>query len=296
MAGQSNMEGQAFYERKNDTTGEYLNGTFGWLVKDPRTKDEFAKTIDADGSWTVRDDVWVWYNERQPQAGDLTVGWGSKADKIGPEYGFGFEVGDAIKDQVLLLKVAWGGKSLAHDFLPPSDEGGPGPYYSWMIGNMTEALANLKTIFPAYDEAKGYELAGFAWHQGWNDGCNGEAFNYEGHLVSFIKDVRKDLDAPGLPFSIGVSGFGGWGQKIDRRLAVANAQLAMANATKYPEFAGNVITMETRGFFREAQYSPGGQGYHWNNNAETYYLLGQAMGKGMLQLLGLGRQDAVTLI
>eukprot|EP00661_Eupelagonemidae_sp_cell13_P002449 gene2449-2241_t len=58
MSGQSNMEGQAFYERKNSTTGKYLNGTFGWLATDPRTRGEFAKTIAADGSWAARSDVW----------------------------------------------------------------------------------------------------------------------------------------------------------------------------------------------------------------------------------------------
>ena len=28
-----------------------------------------------------------------------------------------------------------------------------------------------------------------------------------------------------------------------------------------------------------------GQGYHWNTNAETYYLIGDAMGKAVLGLL-----------
>jgi hypothetical protein len=28
-----------------------------------------------------------------------------------------------------------------------------------------------------------------------------------------------------------------------------------------------------------------GQGYHWNTNAETYYLIGDAMGQAMLRLL-----------
>ena len=29
-----------------------------------------------------------------------------------------------------------------------------------------------------------------------------------------------------------------------------------------------------------------GQGYHWNSNAETYYLIGEAMGEAMKRLLG----------
>jgi len=32
--------------------------------------------------------------------------------------------------------------------------------------------------------------------------------------------------------------------------------------------------------------SPSGQGYHWNSNAETYDLIGEAMGEAMKRLLG----------
>jgi len=30
--------------------------------------------------------------------------------------------------------------------------------------------------------------------------------------------------------------------------------------------------------------SPTGQGFHWNTNAETYYLIGEAMGHAMKKL------------
>eukprot|EP01052_Picozoa_sp_SAG31_P042522 SAG31_NODE_6778_length_1892_cov_2.131065_1_plen_226_part_00 len=47
-----------------------------------------------------------------------------------------------------------------------------------------------------------------------------------------------------------------------------------------------VITMETRGFWRDAKYSPNhGQGYHFWHNAETYWLIGKAMAKGMLSIM-----------
>jgi alpha-galactosidase len=44
---------------------------------------------------------------------------------MGPELGFGWSVGDAFNtdgtnDKVLLVKIAWGGKSLEVDFRPPS--------------------------------------------------------------------------------------------------------------------------------------------------------------------------------
>ncbi len=65
-------------------------------------------------------------------------------------------------------------------------------------------LENIKTDFPTY-AGQGYELAGFVWYQGWNDGVDPKNAvpEYEQNLVNLIKDVRKDLKAPNLPFVIG---------------------------------------------------------------------------------------------
>ena len=72
-----------------------------------------------------------------------------------------------------------------------------------MLADVAESLANLKTDFPSYRGS--YELAGCVWYQGWNDGCEPETAvpEYEQNLVNFIHDVRKDLNAPALPFVIG---------------------------------------------------------------------------------------------
>ena len=50
----------------------------------------------------------------------MKPGYGASSGQIGPELGFGHVTGDATKGQVLLIKAAWGGKSLGHNFLPPS--------------------------------------------------------------------------------------------------------------------------------------------------------------------------------
>ena len=84
-----------------------------------------------------------------------------------------------------------------------------------------------------------------------------------------------------LPFVIADSGFGGVKQKVDRRLLIRKAQAAPET---YPEFKGNVDCVQTSGFFRPAEESPSRQGYHWNGNAETYYLIGEAMGEAMKKL------------
>ncbi|MBM4043120.1 MAG: sialate O-acetylesterase [Planctomycetes bacterium] len=73
------------------------------------------------------------------------------------------------------------------------------------------------------------------------------------NLANFIRDVRKDLQVPRLPFVIGGSGFGGWGQTIDRRLMIMKAQAAVAHDE---EFKDSVRYVETRGFFRDADAPP----------------------------------------
>jgi alpha-galactosidase len=67
-----------------------------------------------------------------------------------------------------------------------------------------------------------------------------------------------------------------------RALSLMAAQAAVA---EYDEFRGSVAFVGTRDFFRPESQSPSAQAYHWNNNAETYYLIGDAMGRAMLQLL-----------
>ncbi|MFN6107114.1 MAG: hypothetical protein ACK5EA_22025 [Planctomycetaceae bacterium] len=49
--------------------------------------------------------------------------------------------------------------------------------------------------------------------------------------------------------------------------------------------------MEGTGFVSADPQRNGGQGYHWNTNAETYYLIGEAMGQAMVKLLEPGVTD-----
>ena len=64
-----------------------------------------------------------------------------------------------------------------------------------------------------------------------------------------------------------------------------NAQLAMADFDEYPEHEGNVDVIDTRDFWRDAEVSPTSQGFHWNQNGETYFLIGKSMGDLMVDLL-----------
>ncbi len=295
LAGQSNMEGAG--QIKSDPKRNGGQGSLEFLVKDPATAKHFAPLVDSAGQWCTRDDVWISFLDRK---GPLTVGFGARKDEtIGPELGFGWVIGDALDEPVLLIKCAWGGKSLAIDFRPPSAGKPPyslgekteaditadptilGKYYREILTQAKAALANIKDLVPGSDGR--YVLAGFGWHQGWNDRIS-DKFNaeYETNMVHFIKDIRKDLGEPALPFVIAETGMGGPEETHPRALALMKAQAAVA---EHKEFQGNVAFVATRAFWRPKELSPSGQNYHWNSNAETYYLIGEGMGEAMKQLL-----------
>jgi alpha-galactosidase len=243
--------------------------------------------------------------------GPLTVG--IQGNTIGPEMQFGHIMGYYHDEPVLLIKASIGNRSLGWDCLPPGSErftydgrvyagykdtpdswveGEPKKEVNWYAGKqyddytkaIHDVLDNFGTLFPEYKD-QGYEVAGFVWWQGHKDGNAAHASRYELNLVNLIKSWRAEFKAPKAPFVLATIGFGGW-EMAGPHLTVANAQLAVSGEKgKYPEFAGNVLTVETRDFWRDTSISPSGQGYHYNRNAETYMLVGDALGRGMVKLL-----------
>jgi alpha-galactosidase len=317
LAGQSNMVGAGlihFDERRtegfkkqgmsDEEIAQKRKGVLESLVKDPEKENIYKHIIDKDGKWIVRRDVHVFFKrgrDAEPKKGGLSVGFGARDSAIGPEFQFGHVMGDFHDEPVLLIKTAWGGKSLAFHFRPPSagkpgfeikpgKDGTipkPGEYYRLMMAEVKEVLSKLEKHVPEYN-GQGYEIAGFCWHQGWNDGCNQDwAEEYARNMPIFIRDVRKDLGVASLPFVIANSGFGGYAPKggVVGRLQKM-VQPAQAAAAKTMD---NVQCVETRDFYRAREESPGrGDIEHWFSNAESYFLIGDAMGKAMKQLLSTG--------
>jgi len=254
------------------------NGGKGSLTYLAENDEKYKHLRKGKGDWVERDDVSISYLTRK---GPLKPGYGARDSKIGPELGFGHIVGDTIDEPVLLIKTAWGGKSLAVDFRPPSSGGTVGPFYTQMVTNVKTTLENLKKEFPKL--GSDYEIVGFGWHQGWNDGCDmAMCQEYEKNMQNFIRDVRKEFAVPDLPFVIADSGFGGGKETSGRRFMIRDAQAAAAKAKDLK----NVHCVVTGSFARTVEESPSKQGYHWNSNAETYYLVGEAMGKAMMELVG----------
>jgi alpha-galactosidase len=132
-----------------------------------------------------------------------------------------------------------------------------GVYYREMIGHVKKVLADIKRVVPDYDEKQGYELAGFVWFQGFNDLVDGWVYPnqdraggydlYAELLVHFIRDVRKDLSAPNLPFVIGVMGIDGL--KGNTQGAMKHFRDAQRKPIALDEFKGNVVAVETAPFW-----------------------------------------------
>lgn len=299
LAGQSNMEGQAVV----DLEGQDYNGgrgTLAALLRDPAKAPLLGHLIGPDGGWRTRDDVFVRYQrqDRPLLMGPLGVGYAVYDGKhhFGAELQFGHVVGDDAAAHgtgpVLLVKTAWGGKSLFRDFRPPSagptvDAQGesvpaPGPFYALMIAQVREALAAVPEIVPGAERG---ELAGFVWWHGWNDGVDPRRSvpAYEENLACLIRDVRRDLAAPGLPVVIGEL-TGPW---VDAPPEWERLRAAQAAVAAREEFAGSVRFVSTRAFVRRPEDSPNpGHGHHEFGNAETYFLVGDALGRAMVALRG----------
>ncbi len=297
LAGQSNMEGQGAVK------------TLDWLGEDRQYGHLLARIKNPDGSWKIRRDVWVYYPRARGgvKKGPLTVGYGANDQKIGPELFFGVVLGDLFDNQVLLVKAAWGGKSLAVDFRPPSSGGDVGPYYKKMLETLRYALDHLGELFPDY-KGQGYEISGFVWFQGWNDMIRADRVaEYEVNLVNLIKDVRKDLGVPDLPVVIGELGVGG-PEAAERNRRMAGIRKAQAAAASRPEFRGSVAFVSTTKYWdheaaqlvqkywikrrwvneearRQFQKMGNQPPYHYLGSGKMFSLFGYAFGNAMKDLL-----------
>ena len=280
LVGQSNMQGHAHVR------------TLEHIGMDPKTAPLLKEIQTKEGTPRVSDHVWVSYlSNGGEKQGKLTTGYGADENKIGPELTFGIHMQKMLDEPILIIKAAWGGKSLHTDFRSPS--AGPyvfnetqlegfkkqgkaidvikaervkatGHYYRLTIDYAKEVLADIKKVYPNYDPEQGYELGGVGWFQGWNDMVDRGVYptrdensgydDYSKALTHFIRDVRKDLSAPKLPFVIGVMGAGGPVEKYlpdQKRYAGVhqNFRSAMAAPASLPEFKGNVTTILTENYW-----------------------------------------------
>jgi len=295
---------------------------------DPKTKDLF-KHLRKDGKWAVRDDVFIKFLNRK---GPLTIGYGW-GNRTGVELEFGTVMGNHLAEPVLLIKAGCCCNLYKSSRSPsaglPSDEklqkelaqaqarvkqnnkrhkrNNPlptmddikkqyGPAYRVMLAEVKSVLDNYETMFPVLKGRK-LELAGFLWFQGFSDQSPERAAEYESNMKHYIRDVRRDLKAPKLPFVIAALGMNGSKPATGGLLKVRNAQMAMNDV---PEFKGNVKAFRTdvladkeaERLFpnwpkHHAQWIRVGSDIpcHYLGSAIWHNRIGRAMAKAMLELM-----------
>jgi len=153
-----------------------------------------------------------------------------------------------------------------------------GKQYDDDIGNAKKVLEELDKHYPG---AKKHEVAGFFFWQGEKDCGNPvHASHYEPNLVRFIKQLRKDFNAPNAKFVLATLGEATKGCAGNEGMVLA-AQLAVDGTSgKHPEFKGNVATVYSN------PMAQGGSGNsHYGGKAEVDMDVGEAMGKAMVELL-----------
>ena len=280
LAGQSNMEGYGVVDLDDENDFNGGRGTFEFLLEDPVHQKSFGHWQAGEDGWSTRDDVFISYQpEHGPmKVGPLSVGFSGQTGRhhFGPELEIGRILGDAFEEPVLLIKTCWGGKSLMTDFRPPSSKGAVGRYYTQMIDEYRAAIDSIATTFPKLAGATP-ELTGFFWFQGWNDQYEEGALDaYAQNLVHLVTDLRIACAEPTLPVVVGQTG------NADSE-ALWSAQ---EEATQRPELADSSHYVPTRSFLRASEDSPNPtHQHHWFGNAESYLLVGQAMGEAMVKLI-----------
>ena len=287
LAGQSNMEGHGVVDLDDARDYNGGKGTLATFLADAKNAKQWPGLRAEDGSWGVRDDVFVSYlpEHGKQKAGPLSVGYAVYDDKhhFGPELGIGRALGNHFAEPVLLIKTAWGGKSLAMDFRPPSATGDTGPYYTQMIAEYRAAVVAIPKQFPALS-GHTPRLEGVLWFQGWNDGCDDKAAaEYEQNLVLLAKDLRTEFADAKLPFVVGETG------NMDNEVLRG----AQKRGCEDKQIAAGARFVPTREFLRNPEDSPNtGHGHHWFGNGESYLRIGDALGRAMIELVDARTKNA----
>ncbi|MFT6864931.1 MAG: hypothetical protein ACJAVK_003503 [Akkermansiaceae bacterium] len=315
LSGQSNMTGRGSLGIITKPAADQ-KGTLWHFIGKPANKEKYPFLSQGpektETGWTVRNDVFItmgdWPHLKKGEEGfnasnkhgGLSAHYGGRGNRgFGPELAIGHLLGGHYEEKVVLVKVAFGGNSLSGNFRPPSSGGKTGDKYPLMITALREALAKLPEIVAGTSQEKRYELAGFFWNQGLSDALPGASEEYEANMINLIKDVRKEFKVPELKVVIGVTGNWGWDPEKnlvkwgngeeDRQKMITNVKIvqeAQLRVAQRPEFKGTVKTAETRDFWRPRE-EHGGRGTetHWMANGESYWLIGDAMGQAMIDLV-----------
>lgn len=313
LLGQSNMVGLG-----------KVKGGDGSLEFAVKEKKKYPYLVDDAGAWVERKDVrFVQYmSGKGPMRNEwMTVTGGN----LGPEYGLGHPLGNAIDAPVMILKACIGNRSLGWDLLTPGSEryemGGkvypgykekpdswpadpakgkatePPPWLDkngkpieWYAGkqwddDIGDAKKALADLEKHYPGAKGAEVAGFFFWQGEKDAGN------PAHAAKYEENLVRFIKTVRTEFNAPNAKFvlGTMGESVKGSGGnggkILEAHLAVDGT------AGKYP--EFKGNVATIYTNPmaqGGSGNgHYGGKAEVYMDVGEAMGKAMVELLKGGK-------
>lgn len=313
LLGQSNMVGLG------KVTGP--DGSLDFAVKN---KKKYPHLIDADGNWSERTDVrnvrvMVGRSGGMQLFNNEFLKVGGKS--MGPEFGIGHPLGDAVAAPVMLLKSCIGNRSLGWDLLPPGSEryvfdgkvyagykdrpdswpvdaakgtatvpaawvDKAGKSIDWYAGKQyDDDIANAKKVLSElakyYPGTTKYEVAGFFFWQGEKDGGNA------GHAAKYEENLVRFIKYLRKDFNAPNAMFvlATLGEATKGSTGnggkILEAQLAVDGASGKYPEFKGNVTT----VFANPLSKGGSGNSHYNGNAETYMDVGEAMGKAMAALL-----------
>jgi len=229
---------------------------------------------------------------------------------------------DSYPDRtVILVKMAWGGKSLRGPFRPPSagdadrdDIDDAGSLYQQPV-TFLQSVLNDPSQCDADLAGRETSLEGFIWFQGWNDlfwddwrGTGVFEQKYESLLHHLAGDIREVFSKPDLPVVVGGMGVPSewYWPTMDRLRA---AQQAFGQSDPYGSYvdtqpywdseenkrvkcARNSQNCDGVDFPRQLSGGP----HHYNGVGHVYFQMGDAMGSSMVELLDSNYQPGAGYI
>jgi Carbohydrate esterase, sialic acid-specific acetylesterase len=165
-----------------------------------------------------------------------------------------------------------------------------GDDYINLVQGLRRALKNPALVYPDY-AGQGMELAGLVWFHGLGDGTSpAMAADYQENLNNLVKDLRKDLDAPQMPVLVAALSPSPKGLRYVKPAClkkIFDAQMAVGDPKQFPEFAGNVISLDTSSYVNPPELCPEAlpSPTTFGGSAESYLKLGEQMANALLQLM-----------
>ncbi|MFO0878589.1 MAG: sialate O-acetylesterase [Gemmataceae bacterium] len=309
LLGQSNMVGLG-----------KVKGSAVSLEHAVKEKKKYQYLVDDAGKWSERKDVrFVRYMSGK---GPLNNEWMTvKGNTLGPEFGIGHQLGNAIEAPVMILKCCIGNRSLGWDLVPPGSERyvmdgkvypaykekpdswpadpekgkatAPPPWLDkkgkpidWYAGkqwdfDIGDARKALANLDKHYPGAKGYEVAGFFFWQGEKDVGN------PAHASMYEENLVRFIKA------------------LRKEFKAPNAKFVLATLGEAKKGiggnGGKVLEAQLAVDGKSGKYeefkgnvatvythpmAQGGNGNgHYGGKAEVYMDVGEAMGQAMVELL-----------